>query len=143
MGQLHATVRLLEGTTSVASSRNHSVTVDRPLTSGGSDLGFLGGELILAGQGGCFLSNLVAAARARSIDLGRVTVHVTGEAAEAPARFSSIRVLVAFDETSTITREVADRLITIAERSCIATNTLRAATPLDVTLELEPAGAPQ
>ncbi len=141
MAQLHATVRLLEGTTSIASSRTHSVTIDRPLAAGGTDLGFLGGELILAGQGGCFLSNLVAAARARSVDLGRVTVHVTGEAAEGPSRFSSVRVVVDLEETDTVTREVAQHLITIAERSCIATNTLRSATPLEVTLESAPADA--
>jgi putative redox protein len=133
MGELSATVRLVEGTTSVASSRAHSVVVDRQLEKGGRDLGFQGGELLLAGQGGCFLSNLVAAARARNIDLGRVTVHVTGASADAPARFSEIRVAVQFDDTSNVTAEEAEHLLSIAERSCIVTNTLKAATPVAVS----------
>jgi putative redox protein len=137
MGELSASVTLVEGTTSVASSRTHSVVVDRQLEKGGRDLGFQGGELLLAGQGGCFLSNLVAAARARNVALGRVSVLVTGEAADAPARFSRIRLAVSFDETSRISREEAAHLLTIAERSCIVTNTLKAATPVEVHMSNE------
>lgn len=129
---LSATVRLLGGSTSVASSRHHSVVVDRPEKAGGSDLGFLGGELILAGQGGCFLSNLVAAARSRNVALRHVTVQVRGEAAESPARFSKITVSVAIEAVEGTDDTLLDKLISVAERSCIATNTLRTGTQLEV-----------
>lgn len=71
MVELAVRVRLVAGSLSLATSRGHSVTIDRPLDKGGTDLGFLGGELVLAGEGGCFLSNLAAAARTRGIELRR------------------------------------------------------------------------
>jgi putative redox protein len=72
---LDVRVQLVEGSVSLASGRGHAVVIDRPVDKGGSDLGFLGGELLLASEGGCFLSNLVAAARAREIVLHRVNVY--------------------------------------------------------------------
>ena len=73
--ELQALVQWVGGTTSLASSRTHSVTVDRPAEKGGSDLGFAGGELFVAGLGGCFMSNLVAAAQARHIKVDSARVN--------------------------------------------------------------------
>jgi putative redox protein len=135
MASLEARVRLVSGSTSLASSRSHAVTVDRPTDKGGSDLGFLGGELFLAGQGGCFLSNLVAAARARGIELRSAEVRVTGVQGDNPPHFAELRVAVMIDADTD--EESIDRLISVAERSCIVTNTVRQATPLTFT-RLEP-----
>jgi putative redox protein len=107
------------------------VVIDRPVDKGGSDLGFLGGELLLASEGGCFLSNLVAAARAREIVLHRVNVIVRGTQADAPPRFSEIALDVELDSDAT-DDEVA-KLLQISERACIVSNTLRAGMELVVT----------
>ena len=48
-------------TTATAKARTHAVLVDRPAAKGGEDRGPLGGEYLLVGLGGCFLSNLLAA----------------------------------------------------------------------------------
>lgn len=115
---------------SVASGRGHAVVVDRPVDKGGTDLGFLGGELLLASEGGCFLSNLVAAAKAREIRLDRVDVMVRGTQADAPPRFAAIALDVAI-ESDASDEEIA-KLLQIAERGCIVSNTLRQGTELTV-----------
>lgn len=131
MATLDVRVQLVEGSVSLASGRGHAVVIDRPVDKGGSDLGFLGGELLLASEGGCFLSNLVAAARARAITLHRVNVIVRGTQADAPPRFSEIALDVEIDSDAS-DDEVA-KLLQISERACIVSNTLRAGTELVVT----------
>ncbi|MGI8644143.1 MAG: OsmC family protein [Thermomicrobiales bacterium] len=130
MATLDVRVRMVEGSMSVASGRGHAVVVDRPVDKGGTDLGFLGGELLLASEGGCFLSNLVAAAKAREIRLDRVDVMVRGTQADAPPRFAAIALDVVI-ESDASDEEIA-KLLQIAERGCIVSNTLRQGTELTV-----------
>jgi len=67
MADLVVTVtRLQQTSTSESALREHRVLVDRPADKGGQDRGPMGGELLLAALGGCFMSNLIAAAAARS-----------------------------------------------------------------------------
>jgi putative redox protein len=128
MAELIATIHLVDGSLSLGSARTHSVAVDRPLDKGGSDRGFLGGELLLVAEGGCFLSNLVAAARVREIALHRCQVTVRGVPADAPPRFAEIHVEV--DAAADCSGEELDKLLQIAERGCIVSNTLRDGTTL-------------
>ena len=130
MATLDVRVRMVEGPMSVASGRGHAVVIDRPLDKGGTDLGFLGGELLLASEGGCFLSNLVAAAKAREITLDRVNVTVRGTQADAPPRFSAIALEV--EIASDAADDEIAKLLRIAERGCIVSNTLRQGTELTV-----------
>lgn len=109
-------------TTSEASIRGHKVLVDRPVEKGGSDAGPMGGELFLASVGGCFMSNLLAAIRARSLDFGTVEAQVAGELADGPARFVAVEILVA---AAAGDRAELEKLIEIAARGCITVNTLR------------------
>ncbi len=57
----------LDHTASQGAARNHTLIMDRPEAKGGQNLGPMGGEALLMGLGGCFLSNLFAAAIARKI----------------------------------------------------------------------------
>ena len=130
MADLSVRVRLVEGSTLLATARSHGVVIDRPTEKGGADLGFLGGDLLLASEGGCLLSNLVAAAQARGISLDRVDVTVRGVPAEQPARFAE--VIVEVDMEAAAGPEELDKLLTIAERGCIVSNTLRGGSALTV-----------
>ena len=47
----------------------------------------MGGELFLAAVGGCFMSNLLAAIRARNAEVSNVRTEVVAELADSPARF--------------------------------------------------------
>ena len=107
---------------STARVRGHQITVDRPLERGGDNQGPMGGELILVGLGGCFTSNLLAAIRARQAAVSRVSATVTATLAENPSRFASIDLAVSADCNDVA---LLQKLVTVAERACIAANTLR------------------
>ena len=76
--EIHVQLRQLSATTTEAVIGGHKVLVDRPLEKGGSGLGPMGGELFLASIGGCFMSNLLAAIRARELGISGVRTDVTG-----------------------------------------------------------------
>jgi putative redox protein len=111
--------------------RGHRVVCDRPEAKGGGDQGPMGGELLLAGQAGCFMSNLLAAAKAREVQLTDAVVEVTGTMGEAPPRFIAIDLAVS---AKGVERELLQKLATIAERGCLVANTLKEALPLTVTI---------
>ena len=118
-------------------SRAHGVSVDRPLEKGGDDQGPMGGELILVGLGGCFTSNLLAAIRARQAPVTQVSTTVTATLAESPSRFAAIDLAVSADCSDAA---LLEKLVTIAERGCIAANTLRGGVRLTVRVaRTEPA----
>jgi len=114
--------------------RTHSVAIDRPVEKGGADRGPMGGELMLLSLGGCFLSNLLAAIAARSADVADIKITVTGTIGGTPERFEAMDMRVVARYTDP---ELMRRLVSIAERGCLVTNTLKAAVVLSVTLERE------
>ena len=120
-------IRKSQGSAMEVSIRGHRVTVDRPAIKGGTDMGPMGGELFLAGLGGCFLSNFLAAAKARNLDAGRVTARITGNLVEHPPRFDAVDITVFCPDLS---KEDMDHLVIIAKRSCIVGNTVASALPV-------------
>jgi putative redox protein len=115
-------LRQVSPSTSEATLRQHQVLIDRPAAKGGTDLGPMGGELFLAAIGGCFMSNLLAAIKARNAEIGDLRAEVTGTLADAPSRFTSVQVSVTAENAD---REVFAHLVEIADRACIMMNTLR------------------
>src|SRR3984957_7473398 len=115
-------LRQISASTSEATMGRHQVLIDRPLAKGGSDAGPMGGELFLAAVGGCFMSNLLAAIRAREADIGDVGVEVVAVLADSPARFAAVELRVAAERAD---KELLERLVEIADRGCIMMNTLR------------------
>ena len=108
--------------------------IDRPSAKGGADAGPMGGELFLTSVAGCFMSNLLAAIKARNAAISGVRIDVAGMLAETPARFESVDL--------NVTAETADskalaQVIEIADRGCIMMNTLRG--KLDIRIRI---GAP-
>jgi putative redox protein len=129
--QIKATVSQISPSASQGRVRQHTVLCDRPVEKGGEDQGPMGGEVLLMGLGGCFMSNLLAAAKAREVPASNMSVEVVGLLAEAPSRFSEIELRVSGDVQD---RDVMSKLVTIAERGCLVANTLRNAVKLSVTL---------
>jgi putative redox protein len=117
--------------TGSATARSHTVLVDRPVENGGGDRGPLGGEYLLIALGGCFLSTLLAAVRTREADVASVRVSVVGTVGGVPERFESIamRVSAKYSEDG-----LMRKLIAIAERGCLVTNTLKDAVGISVDL---------
>jgi len=119
----------LDHSSSLAQSRSHSLTMDRPETKGGQDKGPMGGEALLMGLGGCFMSNLFAAAKARDIKLTSAHADISGDLADSPARYTAIHMkgTAECDPAGEL-----EKLVTIAERGCIVANTLGKAVQLTV-----------
>jgi putative redox protein len=115
-------LRQISASTSEATIGRHQVLIDRPAAKGGSDAGPMGGELFLAAVGGCFMSNLLAAIKAREADIGDVRVEVVGILADSPARFTGVELRVAAERGN---RELFEHLVAVADRGCIMMNTLR------------------
>ena|SRR5688572_26318585 len=115
--------------TSEASVRTHRVLIDRPAAKGGADQGPMGGELFLAAVGGCLMSNLLAAIRAREAAVSDVHMEITGSLADAPARFTTIEICITANAPQ---REELEHLLEIADRGCIMMNTLRGTLDLKI-----------
>ena len=118
-------------TTTAAQIRDHAIDIDRPQAKGGRDQGAMGGELLLASLGGCFNSNLLAAIRARDLAINDIAIEVSGELAEAPARFSAIDMVVTSGYEN---RAELEKLVLMSERACIVANTLKSAVDLRVSV---------
>ena len=129
--QVTVNVEQTGASASKASTRSHAVTMDRPEAKGGEDLGPMGGEVLLMGLGGCFMSNLLAAAAARDAEVKNVRFAVTGTLESAPPRFSAVTLKITADYPD---EEEMRKLITIAERGCIVRNTLMEAVVLTIEL---------
>ena len=124
-------VRQVSASTSEATLRTHHVLIDRPVEKGGTDRGPMGGDLFLASVGGCFMSNLLAAIRAREEQISDAHLEVIGTIAESPARFSALELYVTADGANP---ELLEKLVEIADRGCIMMNTLRG--KLDVRIRI-------
>lgn len=118
-------------TTSESAIREHRILVDRPASKGGNDLGPMGGELFLASIGGCFLSNMYAAIRAREAAVSNVQAEVAGRLEGEPPRYEEITITASGDYDDP---ELFQKLVTISERGCIMVNTLRPMLKLNVVI---------
>jgi putative redox protein len=129
---LEVQVEQIGPSTATGTARSHSVLIDRPVSKGGADRGPMGGELLLMALGGCFMSNLLAAIRARdaAISEARLTVSATIEGN--PERVTALALKIRANHSDP---ELMRKLITIAERACIVTNTLKEAAPVSIVLE--------
>jgi len=107
------------------------VPIDRPEAKGGGDAGPMGGELFLAAVGGCFMSNLLAAVRAREAEISDVRVEVAGFLTDSPGRFARIELRIAAESRD---RELLERLVEIADRGCVMMNTLRGTLDVQVLI---------
>lgn len=129
--EIKVQLRQVSAATSEATLGNHRTLIDRPLAKGGTDAGPMGGQLFLASVGGCFMSNLLAAIRARDLNISDVQTEVTGELAESPARFVGLELRVSAEGADP---EVLQKLVEIADRGCIMMNTLRDKLPVKVRI---------
>ena len=129
--QMKIQLRQVSTSTSEATLRTHKVLIDRPVEKGGADMGPMGGELFLAAVGGCFMSNLLAAIRAREAKISDIHTEVIGTLADSPARFSAIELYVT---ANSLDRDLLERVVEIADRACIMMNTLRGKLDLRVRI---------
>tara|TARA_B110000014_G_scaffold253742_1_gene233483 strand:+ start:244 stop:642 length:399 start_codon:yes stop_codon:yes gene_type:complete len=130
MAEIAVTLKQHEATASMATIRNHQFVIDRPEAKGGTNAGPMGGELLLASVGGCFMSNLRAAIAAREdVSIENIVLTVTATLSDDMTRFSAVHMHV----TAAADSPELKKLVTIAERACIAANTIKGAVALTVS----------
>jgi len=129
MSELNVIIEQLDHTTSQALAREHSITIDRPEAKGGQNKGPLGGETFLMGLGGCFMSNLLAAARVRDIQLTNAKAEIVAEMGDTPVRITDIKMTITGD---IVEPEKLKKLVTIAERGCALVVTLKRSVNLKI-----------
>ena len=119
----------LDHSVSQGTTRNHTLTMDRPEAKGGQNKGPMGGEALLMGLGGCFMSNLLAAAISRDIQISNAAVEIDGIIAETRPLYTDIHMKITADCSEP---DQFEKLVTMAERGCLAANTLAKAVNLTV-----------
>src|SRR5260370_39056246 len=95
--QMKIELNQIWGTPSEAPLRTHRVLIARPSEKGGGDVGPMGAELFLAAVGGCFMSNVLAAIRAREANVSSVRAEVIGTIVDSPSRFAAIELYITAD----------------------------------------------
>ena len=115
-----------------AGARTHTVYVDRPLDDGRQRPRLAGRGTLLIALGGCFLSTLLAAVKARDATVSKVRVSVVGTIGGSPERFESMAMHVTAVYADD---DLMHKLIEIAERGCLVSNTLKDAVRLSVAVE--------
>lgn len=129
--EVHVNVDQIGPTASEGTARAHTVVMDRPEAKGGENRGAMGGEHLLMALGGCFMSNLLAAAQSREVDMANVKLQITGTLEMAPPRFTAVSMKIAAQHGD---KAEMEKLVTIAERGCIVANTLKNAVDLKIVL---------
>ena len=130
--QVQVTVKQSGPTASEGEVRGHKITMDRPVAKGGEDKGAMGGETLLMALGGCFMSNLLAAAASRDMPLSDVSLAINGTLESGPPHFAAISMQISATQLG---NDQLGKLVTIAERGCIVANTLKAA--VELTIEIK------
>jgi len=102
-------------------------TIDEPVEAGGTNQGPQPTEVLLASVASCFTLALSYAARKRELELTHLGVEATG-IYDGP-RFSAIEIAadVGCDPSE------HERLISIAERVCYVTNTIKGTPPITIS----------
>ncbi len=120
--QMKVALRQVSATASEATIREHRVRISRPVEKGGCGTGPMGGDLFLSAVGGCFMSNLLAAIKAREVRIENIRTEVTATLDGTPARFTAMDL-----EISATGEDLnqLEKLAQIAERSCTMINTLQ------------------
>ncbi len=130
MAEIVVTLKQHETTGSMATIRDNQFVIDRPEAKGGNNAGPMGGELLLAAVGGCFMSNLRAAIAAREdVSVENIVLTVTATLSDDMTRFAAVHMHV----TAVADGPQLKKLVMIAERACIAANTIRGLVALTVS----------
>lgn len=132
MPEITTTINQIDATSAARTRiRNHSLVTDRPEEKGGGNQGPMGGELLVASLGGCFMSNLIAAFQARGHEPEGLSATVTGTLAGTPPRYQRLAVRV---QGTGVDRAELEKMVLIAERGCIVANTLKSAMAVEITI---------
>ena len=119
-----------------AEARGHKLICDQPRENGGDDTGMTPPELMLASLGTCCAYYALQYLKSRSLPTAALSVKVSAEKAQQPARLGSFRIDVELPPLEERHREGIKRAI----EKCLIHNTLLHPPTVEVALHMpEPA----
>ena len=131
MPEVTTTISQIDQTSAaVTRIREHELVTDRPQEKGGANQGPMGGELLVASLGSCFMSNLIAAFQGRGFEPAGLLVTVRGTLEGTPPIFEKMTMAV---QGSGIDRAQMEKMVLIGERGCIVANTLKQFMPVTIS----------
>lgn len=131
MPEIQATVRQVTLTTSEGIVRDHHVLIDRPTAKAGTDRGMMGGEMLLAALGGCFMSNLLELVRNREANMSDLEVQIGGTLEGTPPHYTAIHLTISGTYED---REQLEKFVMMSERACIVANSIKGSIDLTFTV---------
>lgn len=129
---LETKITYIDGVRFRVVARNHELTSDQPLDNIGTDAGMTPPELLLASLGSCAAYYAVEYLRARSIPAAGLTVSVTAQKAQKPARLTDFRISLSVPGVDD--QRHRDGILRAA-KSCLIHNTLTYAATIQIELE--------
>ncbi len=122
-----------EGTVQVASPGLASLETAAPAEFGGPGDRWSPETLLVASVADCFILTFRAIARASKLDWSGLVCHVEGELDRVDSRtqFTAFNVRATLEVPAGVDHAKASRLMEKAERGCLITNSLKAATHLE------------
>lgn len=129
---LETKVTYLDGVRFQAATRNHEIASDQPFENGGTDRGMTPPELMLASLGTCAAYYATEYLRARSMPTTGLTLTVSAEKAQKPARLTNFRIGLSVPGLDDQKHRGA---ILRAARSCLIHNTLTHTSTIDIELK--------
>jgi uncharacterized OsmC-like protein len=129
---LETKISYLDGVRFQVVARNHEITCDQPLENGGTNNGMTPPELLLASLGSCAAYYAAEYLRARNMPASGLTVNVTAEKAQRPARLTEFQIRLSVPGLEDSRHRDG---VLRAVKSCLIHNTLTHAPQVDIELE--------
>lgn len=120
-------------------ARNHRVICDQPLDNGGADKGMTPPEFLLASLASCAAYYATRYLKTRGLNAEHLTVRVTAEKAQSPARIASLNVEV--NAPGLDDRHQAGLLRAV--KACLIHNTLLGQPSIEVALKTTSSPEPE
>lgn len=129
---LETTIAWEDGVRFRVSARGHELVCDQPAENGGTDKGMTPPELLLASLGTCAAYYAAEYLRVRNIPSGGLTVTLSAEKAQGPARLTNFRVVLS---VPLLGDQRHPEGILRAAKNCLIHTTLSHGTTIGIELE--------
>ena len=130
--ELQTKITYLDGVRFQVTARGHEVASDQPLENGGADRGMTPPELLLASLGSCAAYYAAEYLRTRRLPTAGLTVSVTAQKAQKPARLTDFRIGLSVPGLDDPRHQDG---ILRAAKNCLIHNTLLHAPRIDIEVE--------
>jgi len=137
---LETKITYVDGVRFQVVARKHEIASDQPVENGGTDGGMTPPELLLASLGSCAAYYAAEYLRARGIPITGLTVIVTAQKAQKPARLTDFKIGLSVPGVDD--QRHRDGILRAA-KSCLIHNTLTHAPMIEIELEGKDAEADQ